>query len=166
MYKRPLALFYLSEPPREEAPLHDFRRLPRGSDRTESPALRFEIRQALFRRVAALELFRESGSEPRRFDATAKLTESPEPVAARMRQILSLPLNQQRAFTDPYDAYNRWRASFEKAGVMVFQASISELDEMRRFSISETPLPVIVVNTKDSVSGRIFSMFHEMALLS
>src|ERR1700752_2828766 len=86
-YKRPLAVFYLSEPPREEVPLHDFRRLPGRSERTESPALRFEIRRALFRRGAALELFRESGGEPARFDATAKLSESPESVAARVRQI-------------------------------------------------------------------------------
>src|SRR5262245_27123292 len=33
--------------------------------------------------------------------------------------------------------------------------------EMRGFAISERPLPVVVINKKDSPKGRIFSMLHE-----
>jgi Zn-dependent peptidase ImmA (M78 family) len=37
-----------------------------------------------------------------------------------------------------------------------------ELVEMRGFSISEFPLPVVVVNSRDAAAGRIFSMLHEL----
>ena len=44
-----------------------------------------------------------------------------------------------------------------------FQAEGIDVDEMRGFALSDHPLPVIVVNKKDSVRGRIFSMLHELA---
>jgi len=49
----------------------------------------------------------------------------------------------------------------EEAGVLVFQASGIGVDEMRGFSLTERPFPVIVVNVKDSPRGRIFSLMHE-----
>src|SRR5207245_2086104 len=69
------------------------------------------------------------------------------------------------------DAYRRplrvffkhWRNALESVCVLVFQASKIELDEMRGFSITERPLPVVVVNIKDAFTARSFSLFHETA---
>ena len=45
----------------------------------------------------------------------------------------------------------------------MFQASGVDLSEMRGFSLAESPLPLVVVNSKDTPRGRIFSMLHELA---
>ncbi|MGZ9034940.1 MAG: ImmA/IrrE family metallo-endopeptidase [Rhodospirillales bacterium] len=50
-------------------------------------------------------------------------------------------------------------------GVLVFQATRVEMDEVRGFSIAEPVLPVIVVNRKDAPSGRTFSLLHEFTHL-
>src|SRR4030042_4366060 len=56
-YKRPIAVFYLPEPPEDFQALRDFRRLPGAVSAVESPELRFEIRRAQSRREPALELY-------------------------------------------------------------------------------------------------------------
>jgi Zn-dependent peptidase ImmA (M78 family) len=51
----------------------------------------------------------------------------------------------------------------ERQGVLVQQMVDVELSEARGFSISEFPLPSVVVNIKDSPRGRTFSLLHEVA---
>ena len=72
-YKRPLAVFYLPEPPKDFQALRDFRRLPGQVAGSQSPELRFEIRRAHDRREIALELCQELGEEPPTFPLTASI---------------------------------------------------------------------------------------------
>lgn len=163
-YRRPIAVFYLSNPPKDFQPLRDFRRLP-GVAGEVSPELRAEIRRAQYRREAALRIFEEIGEPPPRFETTARLSEDPETVGTRIRELMGVPAKQQAAWSYGYEALRGWRAAIEGTGVLVFQAGAIATDEMRGFSIAEFPLPVIVVNTKDAPAGRIFSMVHEFAHL-
>jgi transcriptional regulator with XRE-family HTH domain len=55
-YKRPLAVFFLPEPPRDFDALKDFRRLPELTRLPATPKLSLEIRRAQMRREIALEL--------------------------------------------------------------------------------------------------------------
>src|ERR1022692_927857 len=57
IYKRPLAVFFLAEPPKGFEAMHDFRRLPEEFLGRESPDLRLEIRKAHYRREAAIDLY-------------------------------------------------------------------------------------------------------------
>ena len=43
-----------------------------------------------------------------------------------------------------------WRTAAEDAGVLVFQADRIDVDEMRGFSISDRPLPAVVLNMQDA----------------
>jgi Zn-dependent peptidase ImmA (M78 family) len=166
VYKRPLAVFFLSRPPESFQALHDFRRLPEGAAVTESPELAYEIRRARSRREIALELYDEAMEEPPRpFDVSATLAEDPELVGARLREYLDVKRHEPASWKTVYDAFNRWRGAIEDAGVLVFQAGEVEVSEMRAFSIAETPLPAIVVNIKDAVLARVFSMLHEASHL-
>ena len=70
-YHFPLAVFYLPEPPKDFAPLRDFRRLPDAEEAPISANLAYHIRSAYERRELALELFQELGAEPRRFPLRA-----------------------------------------------------------------------------------------------
>jgi Zn-dependent peptidase ImmA (M78 family)/transcriptional regulator with XRE-family HTH domain len=162
-YKRPLALFFLPQPPPHSANLRDFRRSPEQPEVSESPALRYEIRRARYRRQVSLELFEELGEQPPTFIRTTAITENPEAVATQVRELLGITRDEQHAFSGEYEALNRWRNAVEESGVMVFQAGGIEHGEMRGFSISETVLPVIVMNSKDAPQSRIFTMIHELA---
>jgi Zn-dependent peptidase ImmA (M78 family) len=162
-YKRPLAFFFLPQPPPRTKALHDFRRLPDEEPESASPKLRVEIRRAKYRRQVSLNLFQELGEEPPRFSAKADLGTDPEYVAREIREILNISQEQQSEFDNDYQALHAWRNAIESHGVMVFQATGVKRNEMRGFSISENPLPVIVVNNKDAPKARIFSMMHELS---
>ena len=161
IYKRPLAVFYLPEPPNDFEPLRDYRRLPDATTPQESPELRAEIRRALYRREVVLELTEDWEDAPPHLEASASLSEHYEDVGARIRDLLGISLEEQDSWADARVALSNWRSALEEAGVLVFQASGIGVDEMRGFSLTERPFPVIVVNVKDSPRGRIFSLMHE-----
>jgi Zn-dependent peptidase ImmA (M78 family)/transcriptional regulator with XRE-family HTH domain len=165
VYKRPLGVFYLPEPPPEVPPLHDFRRLPGEVAGVQSPELRFEIRRAQSRRDLALDLFKTVGGPPSPFTLSATLSDDREEVGGAIREALGIRFEDQTRWTGWYDSFNTWRTTLEAAGVLIFQATNVAVEEVRGFSISESPLPAIVVNVKDSPRGRTFTMLHEMAHL-
>ncbi len=162
VYRRPIALFYLSKPPRMFKPMHDYRRLPGIVADHETYALRMEMRYARERREIALELLRDLAIEPPGFTFAASLNHDPEKTGAELRAFLDIDLGDQFSRRAPYDSLNHWRAALESHGVLVFQTSRVDLDEMRGFSIADRPLPVVVANGGDSPNARVFSMLHEL----
>lgn len=163
VYRRPLSVFYLSEPPKNFQVLRDYRRLPDMPHAfNESPQLNLEIRKAYYRRQIALDLVKllEENSIPT-FEHTVRLSQNPEKIAEELRQLLNISLREQTSWKTTYDALKGWRTALENRGVFVFQAEKIDVMEMRGFAISERPLPVVVINKKDTPKGRIFSMLHE-----
>lgn len=161
-YRRPLAVFYLPEPPADFQPMRDFRRVHDSSALQETSDLVFEIRNARNRRDLALELLSAVGEELPTFPINASISDDPESLAGEIREFLGVDVKEQIAWKVGYDSFNNWRAALENAGILVFQAAGVQVSEARGFSISDVPLPVIAVNIKDSVRGRIFSLFHEL----
>lgn len=160
VYKRPLAVFFLPHPPSAEPTLPDFRRFDVPAVAVLSPALRLAIRKVRLKRKTALELLRESEQKPPSFEERARLGQDPEEVGERLRR--ALHVGTEFFSGDAREHFNRWRDVLEASGVLVFQADKIDLDEMRGFSITERPLPVVVVNIKDAVPARNFSLFHEV----
>ncbi len=95
------------------------------------------------------------------FSAKARISDDPERLSMRIREFLGVTYENQTKLRDGYDALNFWRSSLEELMVLVFQATDVDLSEMRGFSISETHLPAVVMNSKDSTYGRIFTILHE-----
>ncbi len=162
VYRRPLAIFYLPEPPLDFHPMHDFRRLPGEVAGVQSPELRYEIRRALNRREIALELYEAALGPVTEFTLRAQLSEDPDRVAERIRTALGVTPEIQAGWKPGYETLNRWRTALEDAGVLVLQMTGVDVSESRGFSTSETPLPTVVVNIKDSPAARCFTMFHEL----
>jgi Zn-dependent peptidase ImmA (M78 family) len=159
-YKRPLALFFLEEPPADDATPSDFRRFDPEAAEPLSPALRLAIREARARREAALELFDELDEKPPQLELSAKLGDGPERLGEQLRKTLAA--GDTPPSGDPRIVFNFWRAAAENAGVLVFQAVGVDVEEMRGFSISERPLPAVVLNIKDAYAARSFSLLHEL----
>jgi Zn-dependent peptidase ImmA (M78 family)/DNA-binding XRE family transcriptional regulator len=164
-YRRPLAAFYLPAPP----PVFDarkyLRRVAGAAERPPSPDLAFEIREAESRRRIALDLTDPDTADRRSRVPSAGLSDSPAAVAASLRELLGVHVEDQFSWKDDYDALNAWRAAVERLGVLVFQVSGVEPAEMRGFSIFEEELPIVGVNAKDSPRARSFSLLHEVAHL-
>jgi Zn-dependent peptidase ImmA (M78 family) len=164
VYKRPLAFFYLPTPPQTDISLQDFRRFTDEDDHRLQPALRLEIRKAKARREIALNMLDELDTEPEVFNAFASPDESVQVIGRRIRELLEVSFEKQLRLRTDYEALRFWRKSIEARGILVFQASVPK-SEMRGFSIWYSPLPVIVVNAKDSPHGRVFTVVHELAHL-
>lgn len=163
-YKRPLAAFFLPEPP-EEPPLpRDFRTLPGEDSLPLSDKTRLALRRARRLQTLAVQL----GEEPTR-DITegigrVRLSDDPEGLAARVRERFGVTTRTRTTWKKQSDALNQWKAHVENQGAMVLQMPWP-LEEARAFSIADGDIPVIVLNTKDSVRARIFSLFHEFSHL-
>jgi Zn-dependent peptidase ImmA (M78 family) len=166
-YHFPLAVFYLSEPPEDFAPLRDFRRPRDAAEEPISANLAFHIRSAYDRRELALELFAEINSEPRRFPLTANLRDDPEEVGRAIREFLEVDHESQKRAARLGRAFDYWRRRLEEKDVLVFLVSgphwSVDFQEMRGFTIATPDLPVIVVNGKDySQGGKAFTLVHEL----
>lgn len=64
IYKRPIAVFYLSNPPNDFTPLHDFRRISGEEEKVLSPELQSEIRLVMDRRLIAIDLYKNLDYQP------------------------------------------------------------------------------------------------------
>lgn len=162
IYKRPLGIFYLPEPPRDYSPVVDFRRATEGHAQ-KSPDLTYEIRHAGERREIAIELLELAGEEIPTFPISATLRTSAERLGDAIRGFLGVSIQQQIAWESESQAYSEWRSTFEAHGVLVFQATGVSIQEARGFSIATMPLPAVAVNSQDTHAGRLFTLFHELA---
>lgn len=165
IYKRPLAVFFLQEVPRDFQVPRDFRRLPGEVAGHYTPKLLNEIRQAYARRAVALELFEELDEEPPQFTLSGTMAEGVAVVAARAREALGISLEVQVGWADAYAAVRDWRTAIERLGVLVFLVPEISSDEMRGVSLYEPVLPVMAVNRGEAPQARIFSMLHELVHL-
>ena len=163
VYKRPIAVFFLSKQPRRFDAQREFRRLAGVLPGKESPELLLALRWAIFRREAAVELHRLSGEAPHRLRAILHPEMDAEDAGKHIRRLLAINWEAQIEWASAYEALNSWRSAMEAKGVLVFQTSDVPIEEMRGTCIPDQPLPVILLNAKDAPHGRIFSLLHEFA---
>jgi Zn-dependent peptidase ImmA (M78 family)/DNA-binding XRE family transcriptional regulator len=167
VYKRPIAVFYLPEPPGPGPKmLTDYRRVWGTEARVISPQLRGEIETAYSCRDLALELLELEGDTPIRFRFAATLQDDPEEVARRLRRVLGIALETQRAWGDRYAGFNAWRDAIERSGALVLQMTDVPSAEARGFSIAPRPLPAVVANIHDTPRARSFTLIHEFVHLA
>lgn len=165
VYKRPLGVFFLPQPPTDFDAMRDFRRHIGARTGGWSPELHTEYRRAINQREAALELAEIEEVPPPSDWQLALLPNGDEELAAAARErLLSLtPLPLPRANGSKYEHLNAWSAALEEAGVLVMATSGGRVstEEMRAFSLYYDELPVIMVNGSDAARGRLFSLLHE-----
>lgn len=165
LYKRSLAAFFMqAAPPRKELPC-DFRMQHDFAHQPFSPALSYEIRKASKNREDAIDLAQQLGKTPAPFLARAAIEQSPDQVASQIRNILHISVHDQLSWRNQTDALKIWKASIEKLGVLVFEASRIPMEEMRGVSLWNETLPVILINGADSHNGRTFTLLHELTHL-
>ena len=169
VYKRPLGVFFLPEPPTTFDTMRDFRRRPGAAAGDWSPDLHGEYRRALSQREYALQLAEIEDIPIQTTWLLSNFPDDDEAIAAGARALLlnASPLPLPAGIGTPYEHLNTWVAALEEAGALVLSTSrgVVPPKEMRAFSLYFDEMPVIVVNGSDAARGRLFSLLHEYAHL-
>ena len=175
-YKTHVSIFYLPEPPASFEPLADHRELPEPPMTDEKQLKELEdqayrlnanIIEAYERRSTLIEFYELLGESPSEVTLTLSETDSPEYAAQEIRKFLQFHTGLLQQCNDDRSALKFWRQIVEEKGVLCCQTSVNthlsiDLEIVRGFCIAQKPLPVIVVNPKDSPYGRIFTIVHEL----
>jgi Zn-dependent peptidase ImmA (M78 family) len=69
----------------------------------------------------------------------------------------------QAAWSSEREAFRWWVRAIEAKRILVIHIPGVELSEMRAFAQRGHPFPVIALNGKDAITGKLFSLMHELA---
>ena len=133
IYKRPLEVFLLPNPPVEPPIPNDFRTIGSGKPGF-SPETRFAIRNARRWQEIASELVDEQGWLKDFTFPNAELDKEPESVGSRIRDWLDVSMDSQLHWKDARLAFNGWRKAIERKSVLVFVLPMPR-DDCRGFSL-------------------------------
>ncbi len=165
VYKRPLAVFYLPEPPQDFDTLRDFRSLPDADLQAYSPGLALLIRHVYYQQAWMRDYLADEGEAPLAFVGSASLAVAPRDVALSILDVLDITPEAQKKCTSRYEALRLWIDKAEAAGIFVFRQAHIAPAEARGFVLSDDLAPFIFVNSADSASAQIFTLAHELAHL-
>jgi Zn-dependent peptidase ImmA (M78 family)/transcriptional regulator with XRE-family HTH domain len=159
-YDRPVIALLLPEVPQLQDHLPDFRTSPEYFSKSWSPALHKAYRRVLGQRTIMLDLVQRSGESPPAIDLTIAMSRPAEDTGKIVRAWLA----PHGDFSEHDDnvVLRFWSALLEDRGILVSQVSGVDVQEMRGFSISERPFPIIALNGADTVRGRTFTLMHEL----
>lgn len=166
IYKRPLAVFFLPEPPEEATPEREFRTLPQADLQTLEPNTHLQIRRAHAFQLALMELFDESNPSDRLIWKDISLSRSNSVIeqASSIRARLGISLEAQASWKDDELALKHWRHAIEEAGIFVFKAPFKQKD-ISGFCLRDDHFPIIYLNNSTTKTRQTFSLFHELAHL-
>jgi len=166
IYKRPVAIFFFPDPPREIDPKGSFRTLP-PSELEDLSSTFFK----LFRDAQAMQINLEElngGINPSQNKIFRDLSFSPkdnvEDMAAAAREYLGIPLKAQLQWKDVSTALKEWRKAIEGKGIYIFKDAFHS-DEISGFCIYDREFPVIYLNNTMPLTRQIFTLFHELVHL-
>lgn len=161
-YRRPFAIFFLDEIPKDFFPLQDFRK-----DRSKelSTASIFIIREIQQKQTWISNVLKENNEEPLAFVGKFNLQSDPNVVAKDILQTLNIdPTNYQND-----NPMKTWIESSEKNGIFISRSSFIhsrmklDSDEIQGFAIADRFAPFVFINTENWDSAQLFTLVHELA---
>lgn len=162
VYKRPLAVFYLPEPPTDFETLRDFRVIPGSDSRDYSPKLALLIRNTIYKQRWMGEFLEDEGVNQLEFVGSARLNNSPDDIANQIRNTLSVSIEDQISCSNRRDSLRYWINKTENAGIYIIRQGGIDLTEVRGFTISDKYAPFVYLNSMDALVAQIFTLAHEL----
>ena len=168
VYRRPLLVFYLAEPPRRGDRGQDFRTLP-GQEKF-SPELDALVRDIKARQGLMRSMLEDDQAAPLEFIGSATMEAPVTAMAARIADRLKFDLGRYRATKNADEAFAYLRETIEASGVYVlllgnlgsFHTNIP-VDVFRGFALADKIAPLIVINDQDARTAWSFTAVHELA---
>ncbi len=158
-YKRPIASFFLSKPKQERPMPKDYRFLPNKTNIFDRKTI-LAIRRTRGLQSVSKELSLNINYATETEIKKAKLTDNPEFIASEYRKILNFDIEEQRKFGDAYKMMGYLRDVLEDHNILVFQLSMP-IEDARGFALADGTPNIIVINSKDSIEARLFTLMHE-----
>lgn len=170
VYRRPLLVFYLAEPPRRGDRGQDFRTLP-GQEKF-NPELDALVRDIKARQGLIRSMLEDDQAEPLDFIGSTTMEAPVTAIAAQIAERLKFNLGRYRAAKNPDEAFAYLRETIEASGVCVlllgnlgsYHTNIP-VDVFRGFALADKIGPLIVINDQDARTAWSFTAVHEIAHL-
>lgn len=159
IFKRPLAAFLLSKPKHEKAKPKDYRMIPDKIGKFDKKTI-LVMRKARRLQELTRELSGNINQEAKSKLEKINISGNPEKIAGKFREKFNLTEEKQRKFKTSYELFNYLRDHFEDLNIYIFQFSMPVEDARGFVFVDENP-KVIVVNTKDCIEARLFTLIHE-----
>jgi len=171
--KIPFGYLFLAEPPATTLPIADFRTLPEAEQGKFSPELEDVLNDALRKRDWLRERRIQEGQPKFPYIGRFPVHADPEKISADIRQTLDLPVPPARDAKSWDDHFRFLVRKVEQAGIMVLQSGYAgsntrrtlSVKEFRGFTLVDPYAPLIFLNGKDTVNGKIFTLAHELGHL-
>ena len=161
-YKRPFALFFLSDIPRDFQPLQDFRKKDSKELTTSSIFIIREIQQ---KQAWISDVYAEDKEEKLSFFGRFTIKDKPEVVAQDILRTLNItPANYKTE-----NPIKEWIDAAETNGIFVSRTSFIhsrlklDSDELQGFAIADPYAPFVFVNSDDWNAPQLFTLVHELA---
>lgn len=161
-YKRPFALFFLPEVPRDFQPLQDFRKS--GSKELTTSSI-FIIREIQQKQAWISDVYSENNEEKLPFVGRFSLNSNPKKVADDI--LATLGINPSKYKTD--NPIREWINAAESNGIFVSRTSFIhskmklDSEELQGFAIADQFAPFVFVNSDDWNAPQLFTLVHELA---
>jgi Zn-dependent peptidase ImmA (M78 family) len=162
-YKRQIAVFFLPKVPSKIKKPKDFRNLSPAESQLSKEVLLTLRRSAHLQRIAN-ELEGENyWNKKLDWLNEIEVLNNEAEIIVRLRDLIGIDIDQQLKWNSDIEAYRYWRTAIEdKLGILVFQFSMP-MEELQGFCMTENLPYIIVTNSNHTYTGRIFTIFHELA---
>ncbi len=169
----PIGFLFLPAPPVERVPIPDLRTVKNKSIAAPSPDLLETIYQCQQRQEWYRDYARWMGDAPLDFVGSVSLGDDVGEVAARMRKVLRLDIEERRKLPTWTDALRRLIEQADAVGVLVMVSGVVgsdnhrklDPDEFRGFALADSLAPLIFINGSDSKAAQMFTIAHELVHL-
>lgn len=161
--KRPIAIFFLPEPPFEKNITAEFRTLPSYDLKHLHSSTHLLIRKASYFQLCLNEIFEDSTDGFSEI-FTANQDFDIAKQANAIRKILGIRIEEQSKWKSDEIALKNWRMAIERHGAFIFKESFKESD-ISGFCLYDKKFPVIYLNNSTTKTRQIFSLLHEFAHL-
>ncbi len=161
-YKRPFALFFLPEIPRDFQPLQDFRK--KGSKAFTTSSI-FIIREIQQKQTWISDVYSENQEDKLAFVGRFSVKDNPQRVAKDLLE--TLKINPASYKTD--NPIKEWIDAAEENGIFVSRTSFIhsrlklDAEELQGFAIADPHAPFVFVNSEDWNAPQLFTLVHELA---
>lgn len=167
----PIGYLFLTEPPIEQIPIPDFRRVSGAGTAPPSPDLLDTLYLCQQRQHWYRDFARSMGEEPLAFVGSVATTADVVRTAARMRAALGFDLHERRSLPTWTDALRRFIAQADELGVLVMVSGVVgsnnrrrlDPEEFRGFALADRLAPLVFVNGADTKAAQMFTLAHELA---
>lgn len=164
VYKRPTAIFFFPEPPREAEGKIEFRTLPAADALLMHPDTRLATRQAILHQLSLSEIYgeRNPAADPIFNAIEIKPAQDIKAIAHTIRSHLGVPIETQLSWRSTADSFDKWRTVFETSGVYTVKRAFKD-NTISGFCVLNDTFPLIVVNNSHTFSRQVYTLFHELA---